>query len=237
MRERKEITKEWLMSCGVTNVTEDGVIYRRGKVVKEILIKRPHKKSGKVKVYPGVQLYDPAKYQELKKQEGVSPLDVSHKCIRGYLVSRVVFAWFNNICPGDLDVDHIDNDPFNNSINNLQLLTRKENNNKHKARNQYNYRLTDEEIEKHAKEHKRLSEEVDKARAIYLKAKAELEDKRDLYRRALEDCKNPQNYPDCIIYKNMYRKEFKRAQRLYYKAKDRWHFWADSKHQFLKKGV
>lgn len=235
MRERKEITKEWLMSCGVTNVTEDGVIYRRGEVVKERLIKCPHKKSGNVKVYPGVQLYDPKVYQELKKE--INQLDASHRAIKCYLVSRVVFAWFNGICPSDLDVDHKDNDPFNNNINNLQLLTRKENNNKHKARNQYNYHLTDEEIDKHIKEHKRLIEEVDKARAIYLKAKAELENKRDLYRQALEDCKNPENYPDCIIYKDMYRKEFKRAQRLYYKAKDRWHFWADSKHQFLKKGV
>ena len=235
MKERVTITREWLEKNGVTDVSRDGTIYKWGEVANVNIAKCPHKVSGKTKAYPVVLIFDTEKYELLKQD--FCPLDASHKASRGYLVSRIVYAWYNGICPAELDVDHIDNDPFNNSIDNLQLLTRKENLSRRKSRNQYTCHLTDEEIEKHVKEHKKLIEEVDKARALYIKAKQELTEKKELYRKALEDCKNPENYPDCIIYKDIYRKEVKRAQKLYYKAKNRWHFWADSKHQFLKKGV
>lgn len=42
-------------------------------------------------------------------------------------VSRLVYAWFNDIVPEGYAVDHIDNNPFNNSLDNLQLLTDQEN--------------------------------------------------------------------------------------------------------------
>ena len=44
-----------------------------------------------------------------------------------YSVSRFIFECFNGVIPLDKDVDHVNNDKKNNSINNLQLLTRKEN--------------------------------------------------------------------------------------------------------------
>lgn len=235
MRERVTITKEWLEKNGVTNVSRDGTVYKWGEIASVNIASCPHKVSGRTKSYPTVLIFDSERYQILKQE--LNPLDASHKAMRGYMVSRIVYAWYYGTCPAELDVDHIDNDPFNNSIDNLQLLTRKDNLSRRKSRNQYTCHLTDEEIDKHIKENKRLTEEVDKARALYLKAKAELENKRDLYKKALEDCKNPENYPDCIIYKDIYRKKFKKAQKLYNKARNRWHFWADSKHQFLKKRV
>ena len=40
---------------------------------------------------------------------------------------NVIYAWYKGELPLGYDVDHIDNNPFNNNIDNLQLLTRKEN--------------------------------------------------------------------------------------------------------------
>ena len=40
---------------------------------------------------------------------------------------RLVYAWFIDDIPAKYDVDHIDGDTMNNSLDNLQLLTRKEN--------------------------------------------------------------------------------------------------------------
>ncbi len=40
---------------------------------------------------------------------------------------RLVYAWFIGDIPANYDVDHIDGDTMNNSLDNLQLLTRKEN--------------------------------------------------------------------------------------------------------------
>ena len=42
-------------------------------------------------------------------------------------LSKFLYAWFNGKVPAGYDVDHIDNNPFNNSLDNLQLLTRYEN--------------------------------------------------------------------------------------------------------------
>jgi hypothetical protein len=44
-----------------------------------------------------------------------------------YPLARVVYAWFKGDVPANMDVDHVDNDSLNNSLDNLQLLTRKDN--------------------------------------------------------------------------------------------------------------
>ena len=46
---------------------------------------------------------------------------------RPWSFARVLYAYFNGEAPAEMDVDHIDNDPFNNRLDNLQLLTRREN--------------------------------------------------------------------------------------------------------------
>jgi hypothetical protein len=45
-----------------------------------------------------------------------------------YQLHRVIYVWQFGVDPAELDVDHIDDDPTNNNIWNLQLLTRKDNN-------------------------------------------------------------------------------------------------------------
>ena len=50
---------------------------------------------------------------------------------KAWPLSRFIYAWFvGDIPDGDFVVDHIDNDPLNNQLNNLQLLTIEENNRK-----------------------------------------------------------------------------------------------------------
>lgn len=44
------------------------------------------------------------------------------------VVSRLVYAWYNGEVPEGYVVDHINNDPFDNRLENLQLLTDRENN-------------------------------------------------------------------------------------------------------------
>jgi hypothetical protein len=41
-----------------------------------------------------------------------------------YYVSRVIYAMYHGIDPGPLTVDHIDRNPLNNSIDNLELVDR-----------------------------------------------------------------------------------------------------------------
>ena len=40
-----------------------------------------------------------------------------------YQLHRVIYVWQFGVDPGEMDVDHIDNDPSNNNIWNLQTLT------------------------------------------------------------------------------------------------------------------
>ena len=42
-------------------------------------------------------------------------------------LSRLVYVWHKGDIPEGMVVDHIDNNPFNNSVENLQLLTPEEN--------------------------------------------------------------------------------------------------------------
>lgn len=54
---------------------------------------------------------------------------IFHENGKNYTISehRLVYAWFKDDIPAKYDVDHIDGDPMNNRLDNLQLLTRKEN--------------------------------------------------------------------------------------------------------------
>lgn len=46
---------------------------------------------------------------------------------RAFPVSRLVYVWFIGDVPDGCVVDHVDNDPYNNRLNNLQLLSIGEN--------------------------------------------------------------------------------------------------------------
>lgn len=42
-------------------------------------------------------------------------------------LSRIIYAWFNNEVKQGYVIDHIDNNPFNNKLENLQMITPEEN--------------------------------------------------------------------------------------------------------------
>lgn len=66
---------------------------------------------------------------------------------KSLLLSRVLYAWFKGDIPDGYDVDHIDNNSMNNSLDNLQLLTREENLKKRGlGRNQYNVDWSEDKI-------------------------------------------------------------------------------------------
>ena len=54
---------------------------------------------------------------------------------------RVIYAWFNDEVDDHMDIDHIDNDPFNNTVENLRQVDRKTNlNSKLVQNNQWAYK-------------------------------------------------------------------------------------------------
>ena len=67
--------------------------------------------------------YASTRYKQLK-------LDGKH-----YLVHRLAYYYVTGLDPGDMMVDHIDGDCFNNRIENLQLVTNQQNQHKSKVCN------------------------------------------------------------------------------------------------------
>lgn len=111
------LNKEMLIRSGITEITEDGRIFRG-----------PHKevgyftKGGKYK-YLDLYAFD---------ENGAHVKRPSKTNSYAYSMSRtsfqrIIYAWFYGEVPAGYVVDHIDNNPLNNNIENLQLLTQREN--------------------------------------------------------------------------------------------------------------
>lgn len=105
----RKITKQQLLDWGLrVEQDENGdyhVYHCRELGIHTALCKHPH---GTDKEYPIVVFSHKGKTTSLT-------------------LSRLVYAWYIGDVSEKEDVDHIDNDPFNNDLNNLQLLSRKEN--------------------------------------------------------------------------------------------------------------
>lgn len=127
----KELTKEKLLELGVTSVTQDGTVYVNNKVKRSVVATCRHS-NGNDKHYPCIQFYDKnvRKYYEhpYRVKDGTKRTSkwYTYKTITIPL-GRIVLAWFTGKIASNMDADHIDNDPFNNSIDNLRAISRREN--------------------------------------------------------------------------------------------------------------
>lgn len=114
-----ELTKEYLMKLGITDVTPDGLhIYKGSKELAQYIPKTKNVKRR----YFRVSLYDPELRQATPKEE--------RTITTGAIIIPVhVINYVWNRGPRELGrvVDHIDNNPLNNHIDNLQLISQREN--------------------------------------------------------------------------------------------------------------
>ena len=136
----KGLTKKDLINWGISVEEKNG----------EYLITRTGRPSGfhKKEVTRPVKVFDFSckhKYGEDRVYKGIA-ISVNSKP-KVILLSRLYYVWFIQDIPDGYDVDHIDNNPFNNNLENLQLLTRAENLAKRGVgRNQHTVNKTDKEI-------------------------------------------------------------------------------------------
>ena len=133
------LTKEELIKSGITNITEDGRIFRNGKEVKPSKVNSGYyivnlyafDENGDKIIIPAP---DTKQYYTTKDGLVKSYTYVSHYTyrVKGVTVQRMVYAWFNGEVPAGMTVDHISNDKSDNRLANLQLLTSLDNCNKDK---------------------------------------------------------------------------------------------------------
>lgn len=120
-----ELTKKDLLRLGITEVTEDGRVFIGDKVLKSYT-QGKHSRF-KVQQYHTIHIYDPEVYQKQKAKYGGKCIPGKTIGIRVIILSRLMYAWFNDVCPANMDVDHIDRNSLNDTLDNLQLLTREDN--------------------------------------------------------------------------------------------------------------
>lgn len=123
MKKRKdyaaELTKEYLMKLGITDVTPDGLhIYKGSEELAQYIPKTKNVKRR----YFRVSLYDPEIRQATPKEERTSTTGAIT-----IPVHVINYVWNRGPRELGLVVDHIDNNPLNNHIDNLQLINQREN--------------------------------------------------------------------------------------------------------------
>lgn len=199
-RTYKTITKEQLLNLGIY-VNDDCQIFRNGKPMIYVYRSFPNKYANRDKnKYAYIQAYIDGHMENGKWKNNYESM----------AVHRVIWAWFNDVCPGDLTVNHINHNKLDNHISNLELMTLEDNlKNKRVSRNQYTYNKTDEELLAMREQRKQLKlekEERLRMRDILLeKIDAQIE----LAKKEMKD-----------TLKELY-KERKRIDRLYYKNKSK----------------
>ena len=123
MKNRKdyaaELTKDYLMKLGITNVTPDGLhIYKGSEELAQYIPKTKNVKRR----YFRVSLYDPELRQATPKEERTNTTGAIM-----IPVHVINYVWNKGPRESGLIVHHTDNNPLNNNIDNLQLISQREN--------------------------------------------------------------------------------------------------------------
>ena len=140
----RALTKQQLIELGVTAVTEDGKVFKNGVECKIVMLKNKYKHSTNVYQNAVVQFVDKSKKIPFVTKDGYN--SYTYGCMN-ISVARIMFVWFVRDIEYGEQIDHKDDDPLNNTLNNLQVLTQEENLKKRGlGRNQFTWNLTDEEI-------------------------------------------------------------------------------------------
>ena len=128
-RYAKRLTKEDLMSGGITNITEDCKIYGSQG---ELPVHQSHKQGYIIlTIYECDENGNKIKVQVKRTLKGCkNPSDTYVYKTRSIGLHRAMWAWFHNEVPEGMVVDHINNKHTNIEdyyLSNLQLLTPQEN--------------------------------------------------------------------------------------------------------------
>ena len=154
----RALTKQQLIELGVTDVTKDGKVFKNGTECRIVILKNKYKHSTNVYQNAVVQFVDKSKKIPFVTKDGYN--SYTYGCMN-ISVARIMFVWFVRDIEYGEQIDHKDDDPLNNTLDNLQVLTQEENLKKRGlGRNQFTWNLTDEEILKRRaekeKEQKRI---------------------------------------------------------------------------------
>ena len=140
----RALTKQQLIDLGITDVTKDGKVFKNGVECKIKILVNKYKHSTKTYQVPVVQFVDKSKKIPFVTKNGYH--SYTYGCMN-ISVARIMFVWFIRDLEYGEQIDHIDNNTLNNTLDNLQALTQAENlKKKPVGRNQFTWNLTDEEI-------------------------------------------------------------------------------------------
>lgn len=130
-KKRQALTKKQLQDLGVTDVRRDGTVYVHGTKKNPTKLTTKHKYGNNV-TYLAIALQDytkkvPTIQKAVRKSGKIYTAPSWAYAVKTVTLGRLVMAWYKGEVPGDMDVDHIDGNPFNNNIDNLQIISRREN--------------------------------------------------------------------------------------------------------------
>lgn len=103
----ERLTRNDLIEHGVVDVQNEDIYVHGKRRIRKLPVAKiiPKRKYVESKVYPMVQ------FVSRKTGKNIS-----------FAVARIVYAWYMGEVPEGYSVFHIDHDPFNNDLSNLELV-------------------------------------------------------------------------------------------------------------------